>query len=207
MLDVGSTLNCTIDEIKSAIKVLEWKMEKLQGELTIVDDCINILATEIYDKEVDLIIEERSMQNFKKEEENKGVNKPITDTVGSKIIKKKRRRDFDKYIISFLEDDIPKSGRDLYDLYIQKTNKIIKYHSFSGMLSELVHSIGIIKMYYFKKEHKKPVHFYCKSEWFIGNSLKPEYESKLLNHKKEINFTDLDRKVSISTTGGELNIM
>lgn len=89
------------------------------------------------------------------------------------------RKTFKTIILGLLADGNPRTSRELLNHYMKEKGKNISMPAFSSQLSPMVHKDKKIKM------HKEPNNsietrtYYGLTEWFSGEKLKQEYQSKI----------------------------
>lgn len=82
-------------------------------------------------------------------------------------------------LLKILDDNRPRTSRELLDDYNSLTNKLIRYNSFSGLLSTFIKRHGLIRKYEIDTNPINKRFYYGLTQWFEGNDLKKKFCDKI----------------------------
>lgn len=82
-------------------------------------------------------------------------------------------------LLKILDDNRPRTSRELLDDYNSLTKKLIKYNSFSGLLSTFIKRHGLIRKYEIDNNPINKRFYYGLTEWFEDNDLKKKFYDKI----------------------------
>lgn len=82
---------------------------------------------------------------------------------------------FKQAILSFFDDGVPKTARELLHKYSRLRGEGYKYSSFSPQLS----GTKEIRKQEFPGNRQSTRYYYGKAEWFVNDQLKPEFQKKI----------------------------
>ncbi len=108
---------------------------------------------------------------------NKQDSETISELSGAK--KQMKSSTFKEVIKDILRDGIPRTAKQLYNIYNKQTDKNVKYNSFSGQLSQLNKQGNVIKMLKILENPVESRFIYGLFSWFENDKLKREYINKI----------------------------
>ena len=90
---------------------------------------------------------------------------------------------FASIILDMFNDEVPKTSRQLMDMYNKAFGKRINLQDFSGRLGPLQRK-GIITKHTFPNNPTASKYYYGLPEWFNGNGLRQEYLDRIKKDEK-----------------------
>lgn len=161
-------------------------MDLLKNEMASINeyaDGLDLLA-EVQRTELEKLQKKVDEQRFQAKMIGEIINR-LTSNKKHKDIKEvksynKNRVTFGDIILSFFEDGIPKTAKQLQKLYNEKVTeeKRLSDKSFSGSMGALKRA-GKIKMHEFPNNPNSTKYIYGRIKWFEDNNMTKEYIDKV----------------------------